>query len=46
MIGVTVARFEGVDFSYPPAELSVGIITSFFGAPFFVYLLRTRRGLL
>ena len=26
-----------------PAELSVGIITSFFGAPFFVYLLRTRR---
>ena len=27
-----------------PAELSVGIITSFFGAPFFVYLLRTRRG--
>ena len=28
-----------------PAELSVGIITSFVGAPFFVYLLRTRRGL-
>ena len=27
-----------------PAELSVGIITSLFGAPFFVYLLRTRRG--
>lgn len=27
-----------------PAELSVGVITSFFGAPFFVYLLRTRRG--
>jgi len=26
-----------------PAELSVGIITAFFGAPFFVYLLRTRR---
>ena len=25
-----------------PAELSVGVITSFFGAPFFVYLLRTR----
>lgn len=25
-----------------PAELSVGIITSFCGAPFFVYLLRTR----
>lgn len=29
-----------------PAELSVGVITSFFGAPFFVYLLRTRRGVL
>ena len=29
-----------------PAELSVGVITSFFGAPFFVYLLRTRRGTL
>lgn len=30
-----------------PAELSVGVITSFCGAPFFVYLLRTRhRGLL
>ena len=29
-----------------PAELSVGVITSFLGAPFFVYLLRTRRGLL
>lgn len=29
-----------------PAELSVGIITSFFGAPFFVYLLRTRRNVL
>jgi iron complex transport system permease protein len=29
-----------------PAELSVGIITSFFGAPFFVYLLLTRRGVL
>jgi iron complex transport system permease protein len=27
-----------------PAELSVGVITSFLGAPFFVYLLRTRRG--
>jgi iron complex transport system permease protein len=27
-----------------PAELSVGIITSFCGAPFFVYLLRTRAG--
>jgi iron complex transport system permease protein len=25
-----------------PAELSVGVITSFCGAPFFVYLLRTR----
>lgn len=29
-----------------PAELSVGVITSFFGAPFFVYLLRARRGTL
>ena len=30
-----------------PAELSVGVITSFCGAPFFVYLLRTRyRGLM
>ena len=29
-----------------PAELSVGVITSFFGAPFFVYLLRTRRSVL
>jgi len=29
-----------------PAELSVGVITSFFGAPFFIYLLRTRRGTL
>ncbi len=30
-----------------PAELSVGVITAFFGAPFFVYLLRTRhRGIL
>jgi iron complex transport system permease protein len=29
-----------------PAELSVGVITSFFGAPFFIYLLRTRRGVL
>jgi len=25
-----------------PAELSVGVITAFFGAPFFIYLLRTR----
>ncbi len=25
-----------------PAELSVGVITAFFGAPFFVWLLRTR----
>lgn len=25
-----------------PAELPVGVITAFFGAPFFVYLLRTR----
>jgi len=29
-----------------PAELSVGVITSFCGAPFFVYLLRTRYRLL
>jgi len=30
-----------------PAELSVGVITAFCGAPFFVYLLRTRyRGLM
>ena len=28
--------------SWRPAELSVGVITSFCGAPFFVYLLRTR----
>lgn len=27
-----------------PAELPVGVITSFCGAPLFVYLLRTRRG--
>jgi len=27
-----------------PAELSVGVITSFCGAPFFIYLLRRRRG--
>lgn len=26
-----------------PAEIPVGVITSFFGAPFFIYLLRTRR---
>jgi ABC-type Fe3+-siderophore transport system permease subunit len=25
-----------------PPELSVGVITAFCGAPFFVYLLRTR----
>jgi len=25
-----------------PAELPVGVITAFFGAPFFIYLLRTR----
>jgi iron complex transport system permease protein len=25
-----------------PAELSVGVITSFCGAPFFIYLLRAR----
>lgn len=28
-----------------PAELPVGIITAFFGAPFFIYLLRRRRRL-
>ena len=33
----TVARYI-----VAPAELSVGVITSFFGAPFFIYLLRTR----
>jgi cobalamin transport system permease protein len=27
-----------------PAEISVGVLTSFGGAPFFVYLLRSRRG--
>jgi len=27
-----------------PAELSVGVITSFCGAPFFIYLLRSRAG--
>jgi iron complex transport system permease protein len=27
-----------------PAELPVGVITSFCGAPLFIYLLRTRRG--
>jgi iron complex transport system permease protein len=27
-----------------PAELSVGVITAFCGAPFFIYLLRTRTG--
>ena len=27
-----------------PAELPVGVITSFCGAPFFVYLLRSRAG--
>jgi iron complex transport system permease protein len=25
-----------------PAELAVGVITSFCGAPFFIYILRTR----
>jgi ABC-type Fe3+-siderophore transport system permease subunit len=25
-----------------PAELSVGVITAFCGAPFFIYLLRSR----
>jgi ABC-type Fe3+-siderophore transport system permease subunit len=41
LIADTIARN-----AVAPAELSVGIITSFFGAPFFVYLLRTRRGVL
>jgi iron complex transport system permease protein len=27
-----------------PAELPIGVVTAFFGAPFFVMLLRTRRG--
>ncbi len=27
-----------------PAEVPVGVITAFCGAPLFVYLLRTRRG--
>jgi len=26
-----------------PAELPVGVVTAFFGAPFFIYLLKTRR---
>jgi len=30
----------------PPMEIPVGIITSLFGAPFFVYLLRRRRQVL
>ena len=29
---------------YPPLELPVGVITSLTGAPFFLYLLRRRRG--
>lgn len=29
-------------FLYPPAGLPVGIVTSFFGVPFFVYLLRRK----
>ncbi len=28
--------------AFAPAELPVGVITAFFGAPFFLYLLRTR----
>lgn len=28
----------------PPAEIPVGIITALFGAPFFIYLLRAKRG--
>jgi iron complex transport system permease protein len=30
----------------PPMEIPVGIITSLFGAPFFIYLLRKRRQVL
>jgi iron complex transport system permease protein len=29
----------------PPTEIPVGIITAFCGAPFFLYLLRKRKGL-
>ena len=29
-----------------PAELPLGIITALIGAPFFLYLLRTRRGVM
>jgi iron complex transport system permease protein len=28
-----------------PAELPVGVLTAFFGAPFFLYLLRKKKGL-
>lgn len=35
----TVART-----AFAPAEIPVGIITAFVGGPFFLYLLRTRRG--
>ena len=28
--------------AFAPAELPVGVITAFLGAPFFLYLLRTR----
>jgi ABC-type Fe3+-siderophore transport system permease subunit len=38
LIADTVARSV-----VAPAELSVGVITSFCGAPFFIYLLRARR---
>jgi iron complex transport system permease protein len=27
-----------------PAEIPIGVVTAFFGAPFFVMLLRSRRG--
>ena len=27
-----------------PAELPIGVVTAFFGAPFFAILLRTRKG--
>ena len=28
-----------------PAEVPIGVVTAFFGAPFFLVILRTRRGL-
>ena len=29
--------------AFAPAELPVGVITAFFGAPFFLYLLKAKR---